>query len=788
MANATRDISITKSAYIKEASPTSHYNTDSSTQYRISDDDNSGSYSPNNYLLFGFGSWPASLKRNKLIDVKLRAYVRGGSSFISTYMCEDFNAGSVTYKTRPTINYGFGGNAQAVDLGISVGAWGDVWLPFSSTGYSLATFLNRRAFLLDGPMNVSGNTPWLAKTVLAGGGTPYLRVTYSDSEIEISKVVLVQPLSGSINPRVIHNQTWKLSPTYGYICVDNEFTQASATFFWRVQGSGSYTAINAVGSNMIVSIPAFTFPTGQTIEYYVQVTDTDGNTSNSGVRTFTTPASKITPQDSPTSGYRNPREDITFSWYFANTAGDYEQSSASLYWRETGSDSWTQVDAAGSAKSLTIPANTFPAASSVDWYLSGVDSSGSASTTEVYTFSTTAATAYATAVSPSGNVEDGSAPITFRWTLESADGLEMSRIDLWWKLPSEASNQWHVIKSSTEIITEWTVPAGYFQAGEIEWLVHAFNIDGTRGPDSITSFICVAAPDPVRGLAATPVPMTTIRWQSEGQEAYEISIDGEVVKKAYGVGVYSWKVEEPLADGEHVISVRIQGIYGLWSQPSVTTVFIENVPEMNVELVGEFGIDADLTLNIRGSQDEPDAIQWYRDGKRIAKTSGTLKFKDRFALGNHVYFAEIWHDSGNYTRSNMVEGTMQTSGKLIALYSGGEWMDISLSESSTDEQSFGWTKENALLHVTGARLPILEESDFEDRIAKYNCAFREVEKAEEFKRKFKGKMVVIKSRRGNILVGAMTSLDEKVLRHYTAFSFTIQENDWEDFVEYEETD
>ena len=152
-----------------------------------------------------------------------------------------------------------------------------------------------------------------------------------------------------------------------------------------------------------------------------------------------------------------------------------------------------------------------------------------------------------------------------------------------------------------------------------------------------------------------------------------------------------------------------------------------------------------------------------------------------------MYFAEIWHDSGNYTRSNTVEGTMQTRGKLIALYSGGEWMDISLSESSTDEQNFTWTKETALLHVTGARLPILEESDFEDRIGKYSCAFREVEKAEEFKR-FKGKMVVIKSRRGNIIVGAMTSLDEKVLKYYTAFSFTIQENDWEDFVEYEETD
>ena len=741
---------------------------------------------PPNRLLFGIGKWPTSLKRNRLISAQIYVHVRVETGIATARICSDFDAGSVTYNTQPSAVSSGVTSASASDWGVSKGTWNDVWL--NLTASQTVKILQASAFMLEGSDYTYGDSPWMGKVVLAGGGSPFVRVTYSDSEIITSKVEYTSYLSGTINPRTSQTVKWKLVTNSSNYCLDEVWTQASARFFWRVQGTGNYTSISVSGSNTQITIPAFAFPTGKTIEYYVSVTDTDGTTSSTAVKTFQTPASKITPQDSPTSGYRNPREDITFSWYFANTAGNYEQSSASLYWKETGADSWTQVDAAGSAKSLTIPANTFPAASSVDWYLSGVDSSGSASTTVVYTFSTTAATAYATAVSPSGNVEDGSAPITFRWTLESADGLEMSRIDLWWKLPSEASNQWHVIKSSTEIITEWTVPAGYFQAGEIEWLVHAFNIDGTRGPDSITSFICVVAPDPVRGLAATPVPMTTIRWQSEGQEAYEISIDGEVVKKAYGVGVYSWKVEEPLADGEHVISVRIQGIYGLWSQPSETTVFIENVPEMNVELIGEFGIDADLTLDIRGSQDEPDAIQWYRDGKRIAKTSGTLKFRDRLALGNHVYFAEIWHDSGNYTRSNMVEGTMQTSGKLIALYSGGEWMDISLSESSTDEQSFGWNKENALLHVTGSRLPILEESDFEDRIGKYNCAFREVEKAEEFKRKFKGKMVVIKSRRGNILVGAMTSLDEKVLRHYTAFSFTIQENDWEDFVEYEETD
>ena len=784
MANATVDLQITKSAYVKEASPTTHYNTNSNTSYLLCDDNESYN-APTNYLLFGFSKLPASLKRNKIISAKIRAYVRVGTYTIHAYRCNDFDAGSVTYKTMPSITFYPSAEETPSSLGIPAGTWSDIWLDYASGG-SAVNLLQTNAFVLRGGINTSNLTTWLAKVVLAGGGTPYVRVTYSDSEVEKSKVSLVQPLSGSINPRVIHSQSWKLIPQYGYICYDNNFTQASAKFFWRVQGSGSYTAIDAVGSNMIVSIPAFTFPTGKTIEYYVQATDTDGNTSNSEVRTFTTPASKITPQDSPTSGYRNPREDITFSWYFANTAGNYEQSSASLCWRETGSDSWTRVDAAGSAKTLTIPANTFPAASSVDWYLSGVDSSGSSSTTSVYTFSTTASTAYATVSRPVNSVEDGSAPITFAWTLQSADGLEMSLVNLWWKLPSEASNQWHVIKSSTDIITEWTVPAGYFPAGEIQWLVHAYNIDGTRGPDSISSFICVDAPDPVRGLTATAVPLTTISWQSEGQEAYEISIDGTVVKKAFGVGVYSWSVPEPLADGEHSISVRIQGIYGLWSQPSDTSILVSNDPAWDIYLSGEFGRDAKLMLNMLGHTFEPLDVRWYRDGKYIAWTTGTLEYTDRLVLGAHRYHAELWFSDGNYVRSNEVTGTMRTEGTIIALTSGGEWLDIGLSKNSSDVQQFTWLRTVALLHVRGSAYPVMETSPFEDLSGSYNCSFSDPEDAARFEA-LRGKTVIIKSIRGNVIIGAITTLTKEEAVFYTSFTFTVQKLQWEDFVRDDQT-
>ena len=87
----------------------------------------------------------------------------------------------------------------------------------------------------------------------------------------------------------------------------------------------------------------------------------------------------------------------------------------------------------------------------------------------------------ATAISPMNTVEDGNGPITFRWSLSNAYGNDPSLVNLWWKLPSEGNQNWHVIVSSSTPITEYTTPAGYFPAGEIQWLVHAYNQDNVRG-------------------------------------------------------------------------------------------------------------------------------------------------------------------------------------------------------------------------------------------------------------------------------------------------------------------
>lgn len=792
MANVTRDLAFSKYAYANQLAPNTATVPSTGTWYSIG----SGSEykSEKVFYLGGLAAWPTSLKRNNIISAQLRVCVIAGDWAISFETVKgNFTPSSVTWKNQPAKGSSYAYGLEFIsDLGISAGYTGDIWIEVDDRYHGIEDIVN---LIKDGGVelygeNLNGASGWRTRNTLSGGGAPFLRITYSDSDILHSQVKIRYPLSGTINPEIANQLSWTLQRREDNIfCYDETFTQTSAKVFWKATTESNWHTINISGATMSYTFPAFTFPTGKTVQYYVQATDADGTTSTTSTYNITIPASQITPQNSPVSGYRNPRENISFSWYFKHPNGSYPQQSAKLCWRVAGTETWNEIAASGSTTSVTVPGSaetqTFPIASTIEWYLYGVDSSGSSSQTSVYSFSTTAATAYATVNSPSGNVEDGSAPITFRWTLTSADGLQMSQVDLWWKTPEEDNQHWHTIIQSTDIISEYTVPGGYFPAGEIQWLVHAFNIDGTRGPDSITSFICVSAPDPVQGLVATPVPLTTISWQSEGQEAYEISIDGAVVRKAYGVGVYSWKVPEPLADGEHVITVRIQGIYGLWSQPTETSISVQNVPELQeIDLTGRFDIDARLVAIIPGLETAPE-LHWYRDGKYIALTSGTMNYLDRFVLGSHSYHVEIWHASGNYTRSNAVTGFLCTDSPKIAPLSGGAWFDMRLTESSDNTQEFTWSKTTARTHVQGAVYPILETSPFEDMAGTFSCSFPDETEARKFEA-LRGQTVILKNRRGQVIIGALAQFQKTVRLFFTTYRFQIQQIDWEDFVSYDE--
>ena len=562
--------------------------------------------------------------------------------------------------------------------------------------------------------------------------------------------------------------------------VFSDYNQSSAILYWRKVDDPDYTEIEIAGNTKHAEIPANTLPTNAQVQWYLKGTDSGGTVHQTTALTFKTLKTQVTVQDSPTSGYWDPRYAMTFSWFLSSPAGDYPQASASIFWKESEDDEYTEIEIAGNTKEYTFAANFFPTASSIDWYIEATDTGGYTSQTETFTFSTEATTANALCVRPIGRVEDGTKPITFEWIVTNDDGSAPTRTVILWKYDTETALQWKTLLDTTSEIYSYTVPPETFEAGAIEWKVSAYNRDDVEGPANEASFICLNAPAEPTGLTATPVPRTTVRWQSGGQQAYEITIDGVIVKKEYGPGVYSYQQEEPLSDGEHLITVRVQGIYGLWSNPAETSIYVENDPAVDITLGGVFDLDAALSWEYDSTVTDPRPMV-YRDGIRIAALHEKLDFTDRFVLGEHSYYIELWDSDGNYSRSNTVTGTMEAAWPQIASVEGGNWISLRLSENSNRSAGFQWSVSNSLQHVLGADYPIMEIGHEKSFIGSFDCAFRTPAEARAFEA-LNGRRVIMKTFGQQAMTGVLTAYDKKIGIFYVSYSFTLRRIHLEEFV------
>lgn len=488
--------------------------------------------------------------------------------------------------------------------------------------------------------------------------------------------------------------------------------------------------------------------------------------------------SQISQVDSPTTGWVNPAIAQTFAWEFTY-AGDYpcpgnfEQASAVFHWRAGTSGNWNNVTASG--QSVTIPANTFPGGT-VQWYISGTDTQGTSSQTPVYTVTTTDSEAVATATEPSGTVEDGSAPIVFKWTVTNDSGSTPTGADLQYSTDGES---WSTFANVSGANTQYSAPANTFAAGTVYWRVRAYNRDGVAGSwSALKQFVSVGAP-PAPIVSVTAVPFATISWQSEGQQTYRVTVDGQVYGPYFGSDK-SFHLPDYLSNGGHTAEVEIQGVYGLWSAPGTVNFSVANVPGAAITLRGNFYRDAELSWS---TEDQTADFFIYRDGVRIGHT-GQLSFADRTVLGDHSWQVINRLPGGYYTASNTVQGDLRSCCTAIAPLAGGAWLELRKSASESSEQSFATSRQISLRHFEGAAYPVAEISPFLDLSGSYDVAFLYGEKsaAAQFEAML-GQAVILKSRGGECLVGILSGFAKSNPRFYRSYSFSVQRIHWRDYVD-----
>lgn len=485
----------------------------------------------------------------------------------------------------------------------------------------------------------------------------------------------------------------------------------------------------------------------------------------------------------PSSGYTPKNEAATFRWSYTapdNTAEKPTVTSSRFAYRKTASGNFTFVNA-GSALSYTAPAGTFADTDTVYWYpevtLSNsqvIRPTNTLGTAITYQLSTVEPAFTAVAVSPDGTIEDGSGPITFTWTASNSVGSTPSGAEL--QYSADGGSTWTALGSVAGSSLSYEAPAGTVPGGQISWRVRALNSGGTPGEwsDSL-SFISVAAPA-APSVSTDAAPFTTITWTAVGQQAYEVLVDGVSYGVHFGTGK-SFTLPKPLADGNHTAAVRIQGAYGLWSQPGEAIFTVQNVPAGSIELSGQFGIDAELFWSASPSGED---FLIYRDGVQIGHTAGT-EFTDRRALGTHEWAVLLRQADGNYTRSNAVTGTTAVDGTMIAPLSGGPWISLRLTEASVPARQYNFSRSHSLRHFSGSALPVLELTPYENKTGSFQCAFKDPAEARAFEALW-GQVVVVKSQE-NVITGGLMNLDKAQNAFYIAYAFTIEEIALEEVVD-----
>lgn len=315
--------------------------------------------------------------------------------------------------------------------------------------------------------------------------------------------------------------------------------------------------------------------------------------------------SQVIPVNTPTTGIINAGVARTFT--VALQVSDivhtpFTINSATMYWRsgESGDFSDVPMTPNGNQARAIIPSGTFPSGI-IQWYAEATDNTGRTTSTDTYTLQALNADIEAAPVSPINTLESGSGPILFVWSYGSIDGTPQGKAQI--QYSTDGGTEWTLLPVISGSETRTIVPSGTFPGGTITWQVRAYNKSGTAGPWSASvSFISFAAPT-VSGVTGDGKPFLAVSWQTEGQQAYEVEVDGKAYGPYYGEDVRSFSLDEPLADGSYVARVRAQNRYGLWSEWAEGNVDVTNVPGAPVSISAEGGEEVEISL--QGSRFAP---------------------------------------------------------------------------------------------------------------------------------------------------------------------------------------
>lgn len=483
---------------------------------------------------------------------------------------------------------------------------------------------------------------------------------------------------------------------------------------------------------------------------------------------------------SPASGYVPKGSANVFSWALTRSGACLEEVKATstiFRWR-AGRSGTINTIACGTAQKVTVPAGTFTT-NDIQWSVSVTLNTGETVTSDWITLSTAEAASTAKPISPSGIVIDATIANRFSWQHIISTGTPQSKADMQW---SADGTTWNTLATVTGENQYYDVPANTFTSGTKYWRVRTYNTDGTASAWSDKAeFIAINAPPAPSIVIQSTGPRPRITWQTSEQEAYQLTLSsGYASGTVYGTEK-AWRSPVYLADGSYTVRVRVQNKYGMWSEWSAAALPISHTEGEAINLTATAGHEAALNWQTAGSY---DFYLVERDGVAIARTV-QKQYIDHTSIGSVTYRVRGCYDeSDNYGVSNSDTVEILPETNMICDLETGVWLEMRLSETQLRTNRTSFSAGVSTVHLAGLAYPVEERSEQRDRALSVACAWPHAQRAAAIALEaLVGRLVCLKDRYGNMVIGSIPSLESNCDEFMRRYSFTISHTNREEAID-----
>ncbi len=452
----------------------------------------------------------------------------------------------------------------------------------------------------------------------------------------------------------------------------------------------------------------------------------------------------------------------TFSWEFRtrsspSTGIPLTQKSAKLRYRNKGVTEYTEIAIDGSQNSYTIPANTFTA-NNIEWQVIVTSDDDIESTQSDWVAVTTVDSIPSTQiVSPLNEFIDGTKEQTFSWqhvidtgTAQTKFDMQIKATDTWVDFASEiTTNQYYIVVADT------------LPAGTIQWRVRTYNTDNISGEWSEPAGIVArSSPKPPYNISITATSKPVVRWQAEGQTAFQVIVySGE--KLVYNSGKLRslekiHTVTDYLANGSYSVALYIYNSYELASEPTIQTVTIDAFKPLKPTVIAE-QVENGVRFTVTNTQDK---MQLICNGKLISEFSNATVY-DYTNVGTNNYIIRVIDNNDNFEDSDVVTATTIIKGAIIALANSPYnliFLNFSSDESITKTGQIGY--ECVDVQYAGRAYPCFEFGESHTQTFQLKYSIYNKLEFEKFKSLIaKNETIIYRDFDGNKIFGIISSFN-----------------------------